>query len=160
MTAKSHFFDLYPRSSAVLLVANWFLPDPPREVTHEAVDAPVIRLASVQQPPESLFIDTNQPAIVPPPIPSQSAVPDAPSPLQSYASVEPSSATVDVGQKKRREVKRQKAKVAAYQSALVRTHAVTAIGSPPTVPPTKLSLLEIVSGMGKRLFNLRRGFVF
>jgi hypothetical protein len=29
---------------AVLLVANWFLPDPPREVAHEGVDAPVIRI--------------------------------------------------------------------------------------------------------------------
>jgi hypothetical protein len=140
---------------AVLLVANWFLPDPPREVAHEAVDAPVIRIASAEHQPESVFIDTNQPTIVPPPMPLDSAVPNAPSPLQSYASLEPPSAAIDVGQKKRKEVKSRKAKVVAYRSTPARTHAVAANGSPPTVPPTRLSLLEIVSGMGKRLFNLR-----
>jgi hypothetical protein len=140
---------------AVLLVANWLLPDPPREVAHEAVDAPVIRIASAQHSPEPVFIDTNQPTIVPPPMPLESAVPDAPSPLQSYASVEPPPATIDVGQRKRKEGKRQKAKVAAYQSTSVHAHAVAASVSPPTVPPTKLSLLEIVSGLGKRLFDLR-----
>jgi type IV secretory pathway VirB10-like protein len=140
---------------ALLFVANWFLPKPPQEAAHEAVNAPVIRIASVQQPPEAVVIDTNQPTIIPPSIAPESAVPDAPSPLQSYASVEPPPATIDVGQKKRKESKRQKAKVAAYQSTSVHAHAVAANGSPPTVPPTKLSFLEIVSGMGKRLFNLR-----
>jgi hypothetical protein len=135
---------------ALLFVANWFLPKPPQEAAHEAVNAPVIRIASVQQPPEAVVIDTNQPTIIPPSIAPESAVPDAPSPLQSYASVEPPPATIDVGQKKRKESKRQKAKVAAYQSTSVHAHAVAANGSPPTVPPTKLSFLEIVSGMGKR----------
>jgi hypothetical protein len=131
---------------AGLLIANWFLPSPPREVAHEAVDAPVIRIASAEHQPESVFIDTNQPRIVPPPTPLNSVVPDAASPLQSYASVEPSPATIDVGQKKRKEVKKR-AKVAAYQSTSARPPAIV-------VPLTKLSLLEIVSGMGKRVFNL------
>ena len=71
---------------ALLLVANWFLPDPPREMAHEAVDAPVIRIASAERQPESVFIDTNQPTIIPPPMLLGNAIPDAPSPLQSYAS--------------------------------------------------------------------------
>src|SRR5665213_988975 len=79
---------------ALLLVANWFLPDPPREMAHEAVDAPVIRIASAERQPESVFIDTNQPTIVPPPMPLESAVPDAPSPLPSSASVVPASAAI------------------------------------------------------------------
>ena len=117
------------------------------------VDAPVIRIASAEHQPEFVFIDTNQQTIIPPSRPPESAVPDAPSPLQSYALVEPPPATIDVGQEKRKEGKRQKAKVAAHQFPPVR--AVAANASPPAVPPTRLSLLEIVSGMGKRLFNLR-----
>jgi hypothetical protein len=139
----------------LLLVANWLLPEAPREAAHEAIDKPIIRIASAEHQPGPVVIDTNQPTIVPPPNPAESAVPDVASPLQSYASVEPPPATIDVGQKKRKESKRQKAKVAAYQSTSVHAHAVAANGSPPTAPPTKLSFLEIVSGMGKRLFNLR-----
>jgi hypothetical protein len=140
---------------ALLYVANWFFTEPARKAAQEVIDEPVIRIASAQRSPETVFIDTNQPTIVPPPNPAESAVPDVASPLQSYASVEPPPAAIDVGQKKRKERKRQKAKVAAYQSTSVHAHAVAANGSPPTAPPTKLSFLEIVSGMGKRLFNLR-----
>jgi hypothetical protein len=140
---------------ALLFVANWFLPELPREAVHVAIDKPVIRIASAQRPPEDVFIDTNQPTIVPPPVPLESAIPDAPSPLQSYASVEPPSVTVDVGQKKPKNLKTQKAKVVAHQSRSVRTHVVAANSSPAPVPPTRLSLLDIVSGMGKKLFNLR-----
>jgi len=140
---------------ALLFVANWFLPELPREAAHEAIDKPVIRIASAQRPPDDVFIDTNQPTIVPPPMPLENAIPDAPSPLQSYASVEPPSVTVDVGQKKPKNPKTQKATVVAHQSRSVRTHVVAPSNSPAPVPPTKLSFLEIVSGMGKRLFNLR-----
>ena len=52
---------------ALLLVANWFLPEPPPEPAHEAIDKPIIRIASVVHPPERVVIDTNQPTIVPPP---------------------------------------------------------------------------------------------
>jgi hypothetical protein len=71
----------------LLFVANWCLPVPPREA-HQAIDKPVIRIASVQRPPDPVVIDTNQPTIVPPPKPMENAIPVAPSPLQSYASVE------------------------------------------------------------------------
>ena len=121
---------------AALLVCELVPSRPPREVAHEVVDAPVIRIASAEHQPEFVFIDTNQQTIIPPSRPPESAVPDAPSPLQSYASVKPPPATIDVGQEKRKEGKRQKAKVTAYQSTSVHTHAVAAYGSPPTVPPT------------------------
>jgi len=140
---------------ALLFVANWYFPDPRRGVGHAAVDSPVIRIASAEHKPEAVFIDTNQPTIVPPPMPLESAVSDVPPPLQSYALVEPLPATTAVGQKKPKELKRQKAKVVSYRPTLLQAHAVANKGSPLTVPPTKLSLLEIVSGMGKRLFNLR-----
>jgi hypothetical protein len=71
---------------ALLLLANWYFPEPAREAAHEAVDMPVIRIASAQQALEPVVIDTNQPTIVPPPTLTDNAIPDAPSPLQSYAS--------------------------------------------------------------------------
>jgi len=140
---------------ALLLLANWYFPEPTREAAHEAVDLPVIRIASAQQALEPVVIDTNQPTIVPPPTLTDNAIPDAPSPLQSYASAEPPPVTIGVDQKKRKDFKRQRGKVAAYQSPLVSTHVAASGGSATTVPPTKLSLLDIVSGVGKRLFNLR-----
>jgi hypothetical protein len=74
---------------ALLLVANSCLPGPPQEAAHEAIEKPVIRIASVQHPPESIFIDTNQQTIAPPPTPLESTIiPETPSLLQSYASVE------------------------------------------------------------------------
>jgi hypothetical protein len=140
---------------ALLLVANWFLPGPPQEAAHEAIEKPVIRIASAQHSPEPVFIDTHQPTIVPPPMPSESAIPDVPSPLQSYASVDPPPATAGVEQRKRKNLKGQKTKVANYQSPLVNTHVAASGGSATSIPPTKLSLLDIVSGVEKRLFNLR-----
>jgi hypothetical protein len=141
---------------ALLLVANWCLPEPPQEAAHEVIEKPVIRIASVQHPPESIFIDTNQLTIVPPPTPLESTIiPEAPSLLQSYASVEPPPIAVGVDQKKSKSLKRQKTKVAVRHPPPVNTHVAAGGGSATTVPPTQLSLLDIVSGMGKRLFNPR-----
>jgi hypothetical protein len=139
----------------LLLVANWLLPEPHREAAHEAIDKPIIRIASAEHQPEPVVIDTNQPTIVPPPIPPESAIPDAPSPLQSYALVESPPVTVGVDQKKSKNLKKPKTKVAVHQSPVVRTHVVATNSSPAPVPSTRLSLLDIVSGMGKKLFNLR-----
>jgi hypothetical protein len=84
---------------ALLFVVNWFLPEPLPEPAHEAIDKLVIRIASVQQPPERIVIDTSQPTIVPPPTLVEDAVPGEPSPLQSYASAAPPP-KVDIDQKK------------------------------------------------------------
>jgi hypothetical protein len=140
---------------ALLFVANWFLPEPPQEAAHEAIEKPVIRIASVQRPPDSIFIDTDQPMTVPPPMPSESAIPDVPSPLQAYASVDPHPVTAGVDRKKPKDLKMQRAKVATFQSPSVRTHVVASGDQAATVPPTKLSFLDIVSGVGKSLFDLR-----
>jgi hypothetical protein len=140
---------------ALLLVANWFLPAPPQQVAHEAIEKPVIRIASVQRPPDSVFIDTDQPTTVPPPMPSESAISDVPSPLQAYASVDPPPVTAGVDRSKPMDLKRQRAKVATLQVPSVRTHVVPNGGQAATVPPTKLSFLDILSGARKSLFNLR-----
>jgi hypothetical protein len=140
---------------ALLFVANWFLPDPPQEAAHETIEKPVVRIASVQRPADSVFIDTNQPTTMPPPMPSESAIPDVPSPLQAYASVGPPPATAGVDRKKPKDLKRQLAKVATLQVPSVRTHVAASGNQAATVPPTKLSFLDILSGAGKSLFNLR-----
>ena len=103
-----------------------------------------------QRPPESVFIDTSHPTIVPPPMPAESAIPDVASPLQSYASIEPSRVVVGVDQ--RNPKKQNKTKIAAHKPPPV---VVAANSPPPSVPPTRLSFLDVVSGMGRRLFNLR-----
>ena len=54
---------------ALLFVADWYLPKPLPEPTGNEINRPVIRIASVQQPPERIIIDTSQPTIVPPPTP-------------------------------------------------------------------------------------------
>ncbi len=49
---------------ALLFVADWCLPKSLPEPARDAIDKPVIRIASIQQPPERIVIDTSQPTIV------------------------------------------------------------------------------------------------
>ena len=75
---------------ALLFVANWFLPQSLAEPAGDEINRPVIRIASMQQPPERIVIDTNLPTIVPPPTLTADAIPDEPPPqVQSYASITP-----------------------------------------------------------------------
>jgi hypothetical protein len=74
---------------ALLFVADWCLPKSLPEPARDAINRPVIRIASIRQPPERMVIDTSQPTIVPSLTLVKDAVPDEPSPLQSYASTTP-----------------------------------------------------------------------
>ena len=140
---------------ALLFVANWFLPKRLPEPTHEAIDKPVIRIASIQQPPERVIIDTNQPTIVPPPALFESPGSGSPSPLQSYASVDPSPMLVDSAKKRPKAIKRREARVATYQPAPSNTPAVARGGSATAAQSTKLSFAETISGqLLRNLFNL------
>ena len=140
---------------ALLFVANWFLPPPQLELAHEAIDKPIIRIASIQQPPERVVIDTNQPTIVPPPNLFGDAVRVEPSPLQSYASAAPSPPAIEVAKKRPKAIKRREARVATYQPTLSNTPTVARGGSATAVPPTRLSFAEIISGqLVRNLFNL------
>jgi hypothetical protein len=140
---------------ALLFVANWFLPESLPEPAHEAIDKPVIRIASIQ-PPERVVIDTNQPTIVPPPALFESASSGNPLPLQSYASADPpAQMVVDSAKKLPKAIKRREARAATYQPALSNTPAVARGGSATAVPSTRLSFAEIISGQVLRnLFNL------
>ena len=50
---------------ALLFVADWCLPKSLPEPARDAINRPVIRIASIRQPPERIVIDTSQPTIVP-----------------------------------------------------------------------------------------------
>jgi hypothetical protein len=141
---------------ALVFVANWFLPESLPEPAHEAIGKPVIRIASIQQLPERIVIDTSQPTIVPPPTLFGDAIPHQPSPLlESSASATSPATVVNLDQKKRKVVKRQAPKVAPYQPALASTPAVESGNPGTTVQPTRLSFADIISGrLVRNLFNL------
>ena len=69
---------------ALLFVANWFLPQSLAEPTGDETNRPTIRIASMQQPPERIVIDTSLPTIVPPPTLAADPISDAPPQVQSY----------------------------------------------------------------------------
>src|SRR6202165_413521 len=134
---------------ALLFVADWYLPKLSPGPARDASNKPIIRISSVQHLPERVVIDTSQPTIVPPPTPIE------PSPLQSYASTTPPPIVIDDDKKRRKGIKRQGPKL-AYQPPLASTPAA-ARGSPPTtLPPTRVSFMDIISGqLVKNLFNPR-----
>ena len=139
---------------ALLFVADWYLPQPLPEPARDAINRPVIRIASVQQPPERIVIDTSQPTIVPLPTLFSDAAPTQPSPpLQSYASAAPPSTVANVDQKKRKVTRRLLPKLAPNQPPFASTPAAASAGSA-TVPQTKLSFMDIISGVRRKLFNL------
>jgi hypothetical protein len=138
---------------ALLFVADWYLPKALPEPAGDAINKPVIRIASVQQPPERIIIDTSQPTIVPPPTLFTNAAPSEPSPVQSYASAGPPPAVIDVD-KRRKVTKRQGSKLASNQPPFASIPAAAGGGSATTVPLTKLSFMDIIAGMKRSLFNL------
>jgi len=138
---------------ALLFVADWCLPKALPEPETE-INKPVIRIASVQQPPERIIIDTSQPTIVPPPTLFTDAAPSEPSPVQSYASAGPPPAVIDVDKKRRKITKRQEPKLASNQPPFASIPAAAGGGSATTVPLTKLSFMDIIAGMKRSLFNL------
>jgi hypothetical protein len=139
---------------ALLFVADWYLPKPLPEPAGDAIDKPVIRIASVQQPPERIIIDTSQPTIVPPPTLFTDAAPSEPSPVLSYASAGPPPAVIDVDKKRRKVTKRQGPKLASNQPPFASIPAAAGGGSATTVPLTKLSFMDIIAGVKRSLFNL------
>jgi len=138
----------------LVFVADRYLPKPLPEPASDAINRPVIRIASVQQPPERIIIDTSQPTTVPPSTLFTDAAPSEPSPLQSYASAVPPPTAIDVGQKKRKVIRRLEPKPTPNQPPFASTPAAASGGSATTVPLTKLSFMDVISGVRRSLFNL------
>ncbi len=139
---------------ALLFLADWCLPQSLPEPARDAIDKPVIRIASIQQPPERIIIDTSQPTIVPPPTLFTDTTPSEPSPVQSYASAGPPPTVIDVDKKRRKVTKRQGPKLASNQPSFASTPAAAGGGSATTVPLTKLSFMDVIAGVKRSLFNL------
>ena len=138
---------------ALLIIVNWFLPEPPTEPMHHVIERPVIRITSIQQPPEPVVIDTSQPTIVPPATLYEAPHLENKSSLQSYASVASLPMATNDDRKKKTN-KRKAAKVAPYQPPLMSGPAI-ASGSPANANPlTKLSFSDIISGqLVRNLFS-------
>ena len=138
----------------LLLVVNRLLPPSLMEPTADEASRPVIRIASLQQPPERVVIDTRLPTIVPPPAPFAETIPAPPLPVPSVAPAAPPPAVVNV-EKQKKAIKRQVNDVAAKQAPALRPTAVVN-AAPATAPPTKLSLANILTGQFVRdIFNVR-----
>jgi hypothetical protein len=142
---------------ALLFLADWLLPNSLPEPMPDATAKPVIRIASVQQPPERVVIDTTQPTIIPPPtmVVKEDAIASKPLPLQSYASVAPISTLADVDQKKRKASKRQIPKLAPNRPQFASHPVPASRGAATTVAPVRLSFIDYISSQLRRnLFNL------
>jgi hypothetical protein len=139
----------------LLYVANWFQPQSLAEPAAHEINKPVIRIASMQQPPERIVIDTNLPTIVPPPTLVAEAAPDEPLPQVQSASIAPHATVAGVEKKKSKAKKKQVNQVASKQPAPARTTVVESDSSTTIAPPTRLSFANIISGQLVRdLFNL------
>lgn len=145
---------------ALFWLADWQLPKPLPEPAGDAI-RPVIRITSIQQPPERIIIDTSQPTIVPPPTLFTDAAPSEPIPSEtsptpkSYASAAQPPAVTKDDQKKRKVVKRQEPKVADKLAVLASAAARPPGSPPPMATPTRLSFADIISGqLVKNLLNL------
>jgi hypothetical protein len=137
----------------LLLVANWLLPQPLAEPTVVETNRPVIRIASMQQPPERIVIDTSLPTIVPPPtLAADSISNEQPPQVQAYASIDPHT-TVTGAEKTKSKAKKKQVNHPPSASPAI----VVASNSPATIAPsTNLSFASIISGQLVRdLFNLR-----
>ena len=140
----------------LLLAANWLFPRSLMEATADETNRPVIRIASLQQPPERVVIDASLPTIVPPPARFAETIPDAPPlPVPSVAPLALRPAVVSAEKQKAKAIKRQVNDVAAKQAPALRPTAVVN-AAPATAPPTKLSLANILTGQFVRdIFNVR-----
>ena len=141
---------------ALLFLVNWLVPQSEPEPVARTIDKPVIRITSMQQPPERVVIDTSQPTIIPPPMLVGDVVKAQSAPMESYASAAQPPLFVEVEKKRRKAARRQGSKVAVKQLSLPSTPSVTSGGLARPGPLTKLSFADIISGrLVKSLLNLR-----
>jgi hypothetical protein len=130
----------------LLFVTNWLLPQSLAEPAAQEINKPVIRIASIQQPPERIVIDTNLPTIVPPPTLSADSATDEP-PKQVRPSAQPiPRIPVAAAEKRKPKARKQMNQVAAVNPTVAPTMLVTRSGTATNVPPYRLSFANIISG--------------
>jgi hypothetical protein len=141
---------------ALLFVANWFQPQSFAEPAAHEINRPVIRIASVQQTPERIVIDTNLPTIVPSPTLTAES-PDEPplQPEQSFTSITPHTTATSAERRKPKAKKKQMNQVTAKAPPAAPTMVVTSSRTGTDAPPIRLSFANIISGqLVRELFNL------
>jgi hypothetical protein len=141
----------------LLLMINWLLPQSLAEPTGDEGNRPVIRIASMQRPPERVVIDTNLPTIVPPPTLVADAIPDEPPSLVRPYVPLISHATITGDEKRKSKVKRRQVnEVATKQARSEPTAVVASSDSATNLQHARLSFASIISGqLVRELFNLR-----
>jgi len=144
--------------SALLLLLiglNWCLPQPVTEPVGSVADRPTIRIASLEQLPERVVIDTSLPTIVPPTsvlafaerLP-QETIPDA----KPVATPATSTIASDVPPKKPNPAKREPPKKVSVHRAAPKVNIESASNDkvPASPAKTRLSLLEMLKdGLGQ-----------
>jgi hypothetical protein len=141
----------------LLLLANWFQPQSLAEPAVPELARPVIRIVSVQQPPERIVIDTNLPTIVPPLTPGADAAPDDSAPkVQSHLPTTSSTSHTTGAEKKKLKKKRKHtSEVAAKAPPSASTILSAKSGTTTNVLSSKLPFANIISGqLMRELFNL------
>jgi hypothetical protein len=154
--------------SALLLLLiglNWCLPQPVTEPLGSVADRPTIRIASLEQLPERVVIDTSLPTIVPPTsvlafaerLP-QETIPDA----KPVATPATSTIASDVPKKQNPAKREPPKKVSVHRAApkgpkgpKVNIESAKNDKVPASPPVTRLSLLDILKErLGQGLFKL------
>jgi hypothetical protein len=149
----------------LLLVTNWLLPEPASEPVHGSIERPVIRIRSMETPPERVVFDTSMPTVASPPAVTRVTA----QPLQSaftFAQITPGllpafATTAQVTPKKKPiTVKRDPAKMVVTHRAPSQVHTATTKNyavreaEPDTRPPVKTTLLEDIAGRFGQIFKV------
>ncbi|MGY4345756.1 hypothetical protein ACVWXM_002223 [Bradyrhizobium sp. GM7.3] len=140
----------------LLFGLNWLLAKPMSEPTNSGRDRPVIiRIASTEQLPERVIIDTSLPTIVPSPIQLNQQPPQA-----MLAATKPSP-TPAIQSRSGDASKKQSLARREQKTALVEQHRRSNINPiqdyrvQAAVPVTRMSLLELIKErLGQSLFKL------
>jgi hypothetical protein len=142
----------------LLLAMNWLLPEPASEPIHGNIERPVIRISSMETPPERVVFDTNMPPPVVPRItvqPPQSALTFE----QLTPGVSPTFSTVaQVVPKKPITVKRDPARMVANHRVLPQVHTTAAknysVRESEPKPSIKTTLLDDIAGRFEQIFKV------
>jgi hypothetical protein len=92
-----YFFFVGSLLLAMLLVAEWYLPDSPQSFVREAyANKSIIRIKSAHKWPERVVIDTSLPTIVPPSSAVLASAPLINPPREAFAQVDAASQPVSI----------------------------------------------------------------
>ena len=146
----------------LLLAMNWLLPEPTVEPIHGSIEMPVIRIRSIEKPPERVVFDTSMPHTAPPPSVTRVAV-QPPQSAFTFEQITPGvlptfSTVTQVAPKKLNAAKRNPAKMVATHRAVSQVPAaknyVVREAESNAKPPVETSFLEDIAGRFGQMFKI------